>query len=260
MVNVVSKSARQVGAGSATVGGGSFDTYKGGFAVAGRSTAGIEYLASASALHSRGPARLYFPEFDAPESHGGIVAGADGDEARNVAAKVSYKGLSLEAIYGWRRKGIPTASYETVFGDTRGETVDSTGFLDLGYNHESAGGLSTQVHLNLTRQTYDGVYIYDDAEPGEPAALVRNIDEQVGQWFGAELLFAKRLAQRHRVVAGAELRDNTRQEAANFDQEPRFALLQDGTPEQELGAVSPGRGRAAPPAQSDRGPAPRPLS
>jgi iron complex outermembrane receptor protein len=220
VVNVVSKRGPDVGPATASVSAGGFGTYRAGFAAGSRPASRFEYLVSASALRSDGAARLYFAEFDSSPGHGGIATEADGDEARSVMAKASYGGFSLETLYNRRKKGIPSASYGTVFGDSRTETVDSTGFLDLGYRHQSAGGLSTQAHVSFNRQTYDGVYIYDIAQPGEPAALVRNIDEQVGEWYGAELQFARRMARGHRLVGGVEFRDNTRQQAANFDEEP----------------------------------------
>src|SRR5207253_1267353 len=71
-------------------------------------------LLSASAFNRTGR-DLYYPEFDAPETNGGIARHLDWDRAQNFLVKGSFGGVTLSASHVARTKGVPTASFGAVF-------------------------------------------------------------------------------------------------------------------------------------------------
>lgn len=88
-------------------------------------------LLSGSYYTSQGPHRLYFPEFDTPDSNNGVAVNADDDQSQQLFGDFSYRNFKLQALYGAREKGVPTASYDTNFNDHRTRTTDIRSYLDL---------------------------------------------------------------------------------------------------------------------------------
>lgn len=227
VVNVVTRRGRQVDGAEVSAEAGSFSTF-GGRASYGRQFANdVELLVSGSMLASDGPGELYFPEFDPavsgdPRASGdGVARGLDGERARRAFGRLSYHGLSVTGALGTRRKDVPTASFETIFGDGRERTDDTRGFLDVSYERDMSDALRVLARGFYDYYRYTGDYPYA-AEAGES---VLNRDEADGHWVGAELQVTRRLAGGHTVVTGAEYRENLSQRQRNFDVAPRADYL-----------------------------------
>ena len=122
VVNIVTRNGGEAHGVEVDAGASSFGTYE-GRAIFGRKLAnGGTFLGSASFLSSDGQT-LSFPEFAG--TSGGTVAGADGEHAEKAFVSFSKGGFTVEALRSSRTKHIPTASYDTAFGDTRELTRDS---------------------------------------------------------------------------------------------------------------------------------------
>src|SRR5512146_982231 len=80
VINVVSKHGRLLGSPELSTEAGSFDSYKGRTSYGAAFKNGLEMLLSGSYYTSPGPHRLYFPEFDNPDSNNGIAVNADDDQ------------------------------------------------------------------------------------------------------------------------------------------------------------------------------------
>jgi iron complex outermembrane receptor protein len=112
---------------------GGFETYKGRISYGNQFANGVDLLFSGAYFKSNGPRHLYFKEFDTPATNFGIAENCDDDRFGDLLLKLSYHDLTLEGIYHSREKGIPTASFETVFNSPQNRTVDEQVFLDLKY-------------------------------------------------------------------------------------------------------------------------------
>ena len=55
-------------------------------------------------------------------------------------ANLMWGAFKLPGVFGSRDKGIPTASFGTVFDTTETRTVDVRGYLDLTYERELGRG------------------------------------------------------------------------------------------------------------------------
>ena len=60
---------------------------------------GVEYLFSTTSFASAGPSRLFYQEFDTPETNRGIAQNRDGDRFWSTLGKVSYGDFTLQG--GW---------------------------------------------------------------------------------------------------------------------------------------------------------------
>jgi len=157
----------------------------------------------------------FFKEFDSPATGNGLVRNDD-DEYYRLFAKLTHGDFTVEAGDAHRVKGIPTAAFGTIFGDTLAQTTDVRGYAFVKYAHTFPGQSAVQGRLYYDSYYYRGQYPYDYP----PVTLL--VDPSHGYWWGAEASATIRPSERHKVTFGGEFRDNTRQDINVYDVAPRF--------------------------------------
>ena len=222
VVNVITKRAAAVADGEVSASAGSRGSYEGRFTYGGMLTnleAGL--LVSGSFYDSAGQPRLYFPAWNSPTNNvnNGIAEHLDHEQACNLFSSLTWRDLTLEAGYVSRIKDIPTASYGTLFNDPRYHALDEHGYLDLKLQHQF--GADTEL---MARSYFDDVRYSADyplAAYVSPQDQGLNRDRVVGQRLGWETQLTHRWRE-HTLTAGAEVRDDLRQDQQNYDVAPRF--------------------------------------
>ena len=204
VIDVISKRGSDLDGGRVSFGAASFGTYEGKATYGRRLASGLEFAVSGALLDSAGQT-LFFPEF--AETNRGIVQGGDGEHAVKAFASLGYRGFTATAAYISRRKNIPTASYGTVFGDTRARTRDELLRVSAGYQ------ASLGKRFDLTTRLTSGAYDYDGEYPYEisPSTTDLFVDFASGRWWGAEATGTLR-AGRHTFLLGGEYQRSTRQD------------------------------------------------
>jgi len=195
----------------------SFDTYKGRVTYGNLFGEDLDLLLSASTYDSRGP-ELHFAQFDTPETNHGRTDNDD-DQFDNIFAHASWGNLSLVLAHTGREKGIPTAPWDTVFGDPRTRTWDDTTLVGLTYSRELSENWTINSRLAYGQYDCYGQWVSDRAGDGEDPYIVIDHDEWRGRWWDGELQLLGRPAERHTVMAGAEVRYNARQDLRAWDEE-----------------------------------------
>ncbi len=202
----------------------SFNSYKGRISYGGRRR-GLDFLISGSFYGSRGQENIFFPQLNAPDTNFGVANYGDDDQADSGLATVSFRDFTVQGVYGTREKGIPTGAYGTLFNVPGTRTTDSHGYLDLRYQHTFANSWDALVRVFYDRYTYQGTYMY--ASETDPSQISPNLDFADGKWWGTELQVTRTVLNRNRVTAGAEFRDNIRQNQSNYNLHPFAILLED---------------------------------
>jgi iron complex outermembrane receptor protein len=177
---------------------------------------GVHVLFSGSTAAGAGDPRLYFPEFDRPETNRGIAAHADGQNVDRLAMSVEAGSVSMQAVYGTRTKHIPTASFGTLFNDARTRTSDERGFVDVQYGREVGQRSDFVARGYWDHYHYDGWYVF--ANDSDTPTV--NRDHAHGTWVGGEFTAAHLVSARQRVTASSELRQNLAQDQLNYDDLP----------------------------------------
>ena len=124
VVNVITKHARDFQGALVSASGASFGTGTVQATYGRRLSSGLEILASASFSDSQGQ-RLYFKEFDAPETHDGVADRVDDERVNRALLTVSKGAFAFEADHVSREKGIPTGAFGASFGDPRTRSRDA---------------------------------------------------------------------------------------------------------------------------------------
>lgn len=209
VINVFTKSGFSYKGGEIAGEYGSGEAKRGRFTYGNQLPNELNYLVSGTYFDMAGE-RLYYPEFDDPSTNYGQINGDD-ETFKNLFFKVSYSDLTFEVASSKREKGIPTAPWETYFGDRRTRTWDENTFFGLTYEHEYDEDLSVLGRLSYQYYDYHGHYIYDDG------GLYTNQDSQIGHWAIGEFMLIKQMNDSHKIVTGAETQYNFKQDQKNWD-------------------------------------------
>ncbi len=214
VIDARTKSGAEIDAVQTSVEGGSFGDLRGRLTWGHAFENGVDVVLSGSLFHSDGPSNFY-DEFASTPS-GGHTHGTDYEQGYSLFSKVGLGDWTIEGALGWREKGIPTGSYGTVFDDPRNATVDSQGYLDLGWHHSIDVDTKLEARVSYDREYYHGLYIYDLTSSGGPPNA-ENLDRGWGDWVTTSTQLTTRVFGDHRVSVGAELRDNLSQDQSNSD-------------------------------------------
>ncbi len=221
VINIVTKTGHDVPGVTLSSELASYGTFKSRITYGHQFSNGIAMLLSATYYDSHGQDKLFFQAFDNPATNYGIAENADGDMSHQAFMRFDYHGLSLEGVYGFREKQIPTASFGTIFNDSEERTTDAAAYLNLKYDHHFGSDWGYFARLDYSNQNYLGLYPYSNPQGGSfPPVL--NVDISHGQWLGGEFALSKKLSQNQTLIVGAEFRDNFRQDQSNYDAEPYY--------------------------------------
>lgn len=247
IVNIITKSVREYDHIQVAGQVGSFGAW-GGQLVAGSNPKegieGLEWLVSGSAGEIDGQDH-YYAEFDDPATNDGVFENADRSSRKRLFGKVNHGSLHLEALYGWSDKLIPTAPWSTQFNDPRTRTTDNLGYLSAWYD----GGVADDTRL-LTRVSYglydyEGDWIYDYAEEGDPQWLVLNRDDCHGRWLNTEMQLTRHVGSGHLVAIGGEYTNSFKMDQAVWDSDPYWAYFDDRREANNSGLYALGEWRAS---------------
>jgi iron complex outermembrane receptor protein len=227
VINIITKQGRDLQ--DVTVAGdvASYGTYEGRVTVGKKRSNGLEFLLSSTFHDSRGQRHLFFPAFDDPANNNGVAVNADDEAFHQLFAAVSWGHFTLHGVLGSRDKGIPTAPFGTVFNVTGTHTVDERGVLDLQYDRRLGHGWTIDNRIYFDEYNNDGTYIYDYSASGGPSRVL-NKNFAHGKSCGDEVTVSRRIAERQRLTAGAEFRDNLQQDQGNHDLQPFVQYFTDG--------------------------------
>ena len=221
VINVITRSGKGVSGLEASAEAGSADSYKGRVTYGRRFSSGLEMLLSVSGYSSRGRDQHY-AEFESPGVSDGVARGLDYERAPGAFAKITWGGFTLEAAQGTRTKGVPTASFQTLFNDPGARTRDAQNFAELRYDGNIARDLELSARVNRGSYDYRGNYPYADPATG---ATILNLDLARSNWWGSEVKLLSRAFSGHKIALGAEYLKNTRKDQNNYDVEPSKVYL-----------------------------------
>jgi iron complex outermembrane receptor protein len=216
VINVITLRGRDLKGTELAASYASQNTREGRVSYGDRFVGGLEVLLSGSGFDSDGDDRLYFPEFDAPSTNNGIAENGDHETTRSLFAKLSLGDFTLQMDYNEREKRFPTATYETVFNDRRNVTNDDVAHLFLNYAHSFDNEIELNADIDYGYYTYHGDYVYDYSDTAVPDLVIWD-DDATAEWWRYELQASIYTFDRHKLIVGAEYRDNLRLDQSNND-------------------------------------------
>jgi iron complex outermembrane receptor protein len=240
VVNVITRTAKQVKDWELSFQAGSFGTYE-GRATYGHQFRGLAVLLSGTFYDSKGQ-RLFFPEFDSPANNNGITSDTDYESYKHILATLAFHGFTLQGLFSTRDKGVPTAYFGAVFNDPGDFNVDSHQYVNLDYQH-SIKTWQLDAHTSYDQARLQGPVPLAPVTPGDPVVL--DTFSFRGNWWTGEAKLSGDLFERNHVTLGSEIRDNLRQDQGEllnppkvFNAEPNSSLITALYAQDELGITS----------------------
>jgi outer membrane receptor for ferrienterochelin and colicins len=204
VVNIVTKTGRGIDGVEATVRAGTQGAQIARLAAGRAFRNGIEAAVSGTVGRRGGPERLYFEEFDTPDTNNGIAAKLDDEDFRQLSGRVTFGAFTVSGATSSRDKQVPTASYDTVFGDPRLTTTDARTYVNARYERDFDGTRVT-VQSAFDRYRYEGIYPEWSEEPfASDITLLGDYAE--GRWWTLDGRASRRLATKHTVTVGMDSR------------------------------------------------------
>ena len=216
VINIITKNGRDFQGTEVSVAGDSNDSYQGRISHGEKYDNGLEMLLSATLYDAKGD-ELFYPEFDDPATNNGITTDTDYERVPSLFARMNHGGFTLTAVYSEQEKGIPTASYGTVFNDPETKTVETRGYLDLKYQGLLDSGADITGRLFYDYYEYEGTFIYDYSDAGDLSDLQPFTESARGDWWGGEIYLSRSLFDDHHFTLGAEYRNSIKEEQDSFD-------------------------------------------
>ena len=213
VVNVITRTAASAPGARVGVGGGSLGTSTGHATVGHQFKGGADLFVSGVAEDVRGNRTLYFPEFDSPETNFGIATNADGERHQQIFASLSRGAFTIRGAAMHRAKHVATASYGTVFDDSRFVTRDNQGMVEGVYDGGFGRGWTGVARVGFDHYDYSGDYPMSYGDEG-----VRLYDDEAHvNWLSSELTLNRRMGARHIFTTGVEVRQSLNERQLSFD-------------------------------------------
>lgn len=214
VINVITRRGRDLKGFETSGEAGSFESYKTRFSYGNRFQNGLEMILSGSHYDSEGHDRLFFREFDSPDTNNGIAEDRDYNRFNSFFGAFSFHDFTLQGDYHSDKKGVPTASYETVFNENE-FTIDDTSWVDLKYEHVYGDQLDVLARISYNNYHLQGDYP-NKWDPPYPPVVV-NRDKFTGRWVRGEVQFSKTFMEVHKGTVGLEYQYNLQQDQLNYD-------------------------------------------
>jgi len=227
VINVVTRTAKQVKDWELSFQTGSFGAYE-GRATYGHQFHGLGVLLSGTFYNSKGQT-LFFPEFNNPANNNGITSDTDYESYKHILAALTFHGFTLQGLFSTRDKGVPTAYFGAVFNDPGDFNVDSHQYVNLDYQH-SIRKWQLDAHTSYDQARLQGPVPEAPVMAGDPVVL--DTFSFRGNWWTGEVKVSGDLLERNHVTLGSEIRDNLRQDQGDllnppnvFSEEPNSSLI-----------------------------------
>jgi outer membrane receptor protein involved in Fe transport len=160
VINLVTRSGSTIGAPQLAVRGGNLGR-RGASAVFGRRLPSGLGLALSATWDDSDGRDLFYPEYDAPETHDGVAHNLDWEKRWMLQGRADHGDATFSAWFSRRQKGIPTGAYGMVFDAPAARTTDDYGFAELKYEHALDASKQVRLRAFADHYGYDGVYAYD---------------------------------------------------------------------------------------------------
>lgn len=141
---------------------------------------------------------LYYAEYDDSATNFGVANKLDGSKYAGINGQITYRNFSFKGLLTWRDISVPTAAYESNFGDPKFQTIDRNSFGELQYSKDISPKVSVLGRSWLNSYKFDGEYPYDSADGG----LLTEIGN--GVWGGVEGRIRWDILANNRLMVGVE--------------------------------------------------------
>lgn len=179
---------------------------------------GANLLLSASVFHNAGR-RLYFEDYDSPETNHGIANRVDAERGYHTFANFVWGRWNVLGYFNSRQAQVPVAGIGIIFNDPANYALDSRNFLGVIYNREAGATGKLRWQLYYDRYRYLDRWDYESEEAG---GVLDNRTGAWGDWLNSQLIYSRPLGRLGTLTAGTEGSVELRNLQINEDVSPNY--------------------------------------
>jgi len=138
---------------------------------------------------------FYFPESSDVPGLAGNARDIDGFKAATLNGRVTYKTLTAMWFVHSRNKWVPTSEYDTLFGDSRFQQIDTRALLEVRFEPRVSSTVQLMSRAHLNYYNFRGFYPLSDG---------LEKDTFNGSWLGVEQRVMLTPAPHVRLTLGGE--------------------------------------------------------
>jgi outer membrane cobalamin receptor len=127
-----------------------------------------------------------------------VARNVDGFQSGTFRGRVYWKFVSAQWSVHSYQKHLPTAEYDTLFGDTRTKQTDSRDYVELRAEPHLSDKVTTLTRLHWNHYDFRGTYPRDSVDGG------LELDTFHGSWLGLEQRVQFTPVSRLRLTVGGE--------------------------------------------------------
>jgi outer membrane receptor protein involved in Fe transport len=208
VVNVITRSASQLGGGQAIAEAGAHRSRKGTVTWGGDLGAVRAVLGVAS---ERRPGQdRYYAAYDDGNGATGVARGVDAEQVDKLFAKLDRGPLAWTTAWSKRVKEVPTGSYDATLG-RRLPWMDAYLGTELALDQGLRDGSDLFANVGVAAYRFEADGLYGDD------ATLRSRSVSEAQWAYGELRLSRRLGEQHRLTTGIEFRESLLERIAVVD-------------------------------------------
>jgi outer membrane receptor for ferrienterochelin and colicins len=212
VINVITRKREQIKGFELSFSDASFGTYRGRVSYGGQFR-GIDMVLSGTFYNSYGPP-LFFPQFDSPASNNGITRNTDYESSQHILGTVSFRGLTVQALFSARDKGVPTAYYGGLFNDPQTQNFDRHQYIDMSYHHAIPDKWNLTARTSYDHASLRAPVAYSTGMPNGSTTL--DTYSFQGNWSDTDVNVSRNFSEKHQVKLGTEIIDNMRQNQGDY--------------------------------------------
>lgn len=213
--NAVMLSGGDINGSRVTLDVGTENTKRLGFLAGQRLEGDRDWFIGFAAYKSKG-SNFYYPEYDNALTDG-HARGLDGEDYQKAYAKYRWGNWRLAGNYSLRNKTLPTAPYETAFGEHGTKIYDENRLLELRYDGDVNNDWQPSFRVYSGSYRYGGNWHY--------AAAPDTRDRASASWVGSEFNMAYTGFALHKLIFGIDAQWNKRLDQKYYDVDPRNSIL-----------------------------------
>ncbi len=137
-----------------------------------------------------------------------VAQDLDFEYAGHADLRARYQDLTLSATYNYRKRSLPTGTFQSAPGAPGSNVLDRRGFVEASYNHAFGSGLGVELRASYDAYRNKANWNYLDVGAG--------VDTLAADWLTGEARIRLPEVFHNKLLVGAEFQDRYNVQVTSF--------------------------------------------
>lgn len=198
-INVITKSPVDHPLARASIEVGSFGERKAMMSASFDLGRGANLLLSGSIFNNTGRS-LFYPDFAAPETNGGVAENVDSQKGYHTLANLTWGRWNFTGYFNNRDILVPAGGGNTIFNSQGQHVRDSRNYVGVSYTRDAGDGAQVRWQLGYDQYRYGDRWDY----PLEDGGVSDNRTYNWGDWVSSQVIYSRPIPKLGTLTAGIQ--------------------------------------------------------